>query len=483
MIPVIDAHAHVFPGRDIPLKGYLLSRSYPEWWVRLAAPLLFTIIESAIRGESRGLLVDLVKNLAFAYTGAGYRRWADILSLGDMGEITRQMIDTFKEDQIGLSVPLMVDFEYWFKPSKKHPIVEQIDPMYRDVVLPFKGRIHPFAPFDPARELAYRAKLPAPGDPDGGPREKYSSLEMAKEAVRNKGFIGVKVYNTLGYRPLGNADVDPHRRSIFERNGLKRYMQFTGEQFDEVLSELYRFCQREQVPITAHCVYGGIEAYPGASFDFGAPRYWRAVLDRFPGLHVNLAHFGWSRPEEYSSAPSSVFLERGWHAIQRRMAGVPGPAPDSSAGGDAEVHWVREIAGMLAEYPNLYTDVSHHGVTEEKNIPKFHAAYAAMCRDFPGVIQKKLLFGIDWHVIARVDNYEAFLQRYRQVLEEGKVFNPKEMRDFLGGNALRFMGLLPPSRKDKGRWSKNWKRLKSFYRKNRIRPPKWFRDASLYKEE
>jgi hypothetical protein len=25
--------------------------------------------------------------------------------------------------------------------------------------------------------------------------------------------------------------------------------------------------------------------------------------------------------------------------------------------------------------------------------------------------------------------------------------------------------------------------LKSFYRKNRIRPPKWFREASLYKGE
>jgi predicted TIM-barrel fold metal-dependent hydrolase len=482
MIPVIDAHAHVFPGKDIPLKGYLLSRSYPEWWVRLAAPLLFTIIENAIRGESHGFLVDLVKRLAFAYTGPGYRRWADVLSLADRGEITRVLIDTFQQDRFDLSVPLMVDFEYWFKPSKKHPIVDQIDAMYRDVVVPYKGRIHPFAPFDPARELAYRAKLPAPGDPDGGPPEKYSSLEMAEEAVRNKGFIGVKLYNSLGYRPLGNAVVDAHRRSIFHGNGVPRYEQFTGEQFDEVLSELYGFCQREQVPITTHCTHDGIEAYPRASFDFGDPKFWRPVLENYPGLHVNLAHFGWSRPEEYFTAPRRRFLERPFRAVRRRLRGVPAPAPDSAPGGEAEVHWVREAAAMLMEYPNLYVDVAHHPVTEDKNIPKYQEAYASMCRDCPGAVQKKLLFGIDWHVIARVDHYTEFLERYRRVLEEGNIFDPKDMKDFLGGNALRFMGLLPPSRKDKTRWSKNWKRLNLFYRKNRIRPPKWFRDASLAKE-
>ena len=144
---------------------------------------------------------------------------------------------------------------------------------------------------------------------------------------------------------------------------------------------------------------------------------------------------------------------------------------------------MREIAKMIARYPNLYTDVSHHLVTDAKNIPIFQAAYAAMCREYPGVVRKKLLFGIDWHVITRVEHYETFLENYRRILEGGGIFDKKAMRDFLGGNALRFMGVLPPSRKARGRWSKNWKRLKSFYRKNRIRQPKWFREASLYKEE
>lgn len=473
-MPVVDLHAHVFRGRDIPLRGYLLSREYPEGYIRLFAPILFRILERAICDDGRGAVIQFVKNLAVAYMGEGYRRWADTLSLKDLGVVTSQLIRTYRKDGIELFVPLMIDYEYWFRPTGMVPIPEQIDAMYRDAVLPYKGRVHPFAPFDPARELAYRAKLPGPGVPAGGPREKYSSLDMAKEAVRNRGFIGVKVYNTLGYRPLGNAAVDRQRRGIFQRNGLRRYAAFTGEQFDEVLCELYRFCEREQVPITAHCVYNGIEAYPRASFDFGSPEYWRPVLEKFPGLHVNLAHFGWDKPEEYLPPTR-------WNRFLQNLREA-GEASVSWLGmfefeGRRQT-WVRQIAQMLAEYPNLYADVSHNRVTEDANLPKFRAAYAAMIRDYPGVIQRKLLFGIDWHVIERVEQYAAFPQRYREVLQEGGIFTADEFRDFLGGNALRFLGLLPPSGKEKRRWSKNWSRLKSFYRKNHIRPPKWFQEAS-----
>jgi predicted TIM-barrel fold metal-dependent hydrolase len=471
MIPVIDVHTHVFRGRDIPLKGYFLSREYPEWYIRLFAPVLFAVLEDVIRGEIGGPLAELAERLAFAFTGPGYRRWADVLSLADMGEVARQLAGTYAGERVGLFVPLMIDFEYWFKPSKKHPIAEQIDAMYRDVVLPFRGRIHPFAPFDPARELAYRAKLPPPGEADGGPPEKYSPLEMAEEAVRNKGFIGVKVYNSLGYRPLGNAAVDAERRRIFSGIGLPRYNRFTGAGFDAVLSELYRFCEREQVPITAHCVHGAIEPYPDASAAFDRPDYWRPVFEKFPRLHVNLAHFGWGQPDDWLPRP------RWPRSVRSLVEGVRrGRFP--RGGGKS---WVFEIAGMMAEYPGLYADVAHHMILDDDSIPKFREGYSALVREYPGVVQKKLLFGTDWHVITHLDGCAAFRERYRRVL--AGIFDKKEIRNFEGANALRFLGLLPPSRMAGNRWSKNWRRLKSFYRKNRIAEPAWFRDASLGKEK
>jgi predicted TIM-barrel fold metal-dependent hydrolase len=452
--PVIDVHAHVFRGRDIPLKGFLLSRKY-EWYIQMLAPILFRIIARCIRRgrtEEKGLVCGSMLELVYKYMGQGYRRWADILSIDEVADIASKMVQTFEKDGIDLYVPLMIDYEYWFKNTPEPSIASQIDAVYRDIVLPFKGAVHPFAPFDPARELAHRAGLPGPDAPDGGPPEKHSSLELAKDAIRNKGFIGVKVYNSLGYRPLGNAAMDYRRRWIFRHNRMGRYSAFTGEQFDQVLSELYTFCVQEQVPITAHCVSDGVEAYPGASFDFCSPAYWREVLDRFPDLHLNLAHFGWGQNQDYQETRRLLMM--------LRYRG--------------KKTWVREVCEMLQKYRYLFTDVSHHGVVIESDIAQYKAAYKAMCSDFPGLIQKKLLYGIDWHVITRMDNFENFKDKYLEVLRDENLFTEEEIEDFLGGNALHFLGLLPLWTSAADGWTRNRKRLQGFYENNAIDPPTWF---------
>ena len=105
--------------------------------------------------------------------------------------------------------------------------------------------------------------------------------------------------------------------------------------------------------------------------------------------------------------------------------------------------WTREICEMMAKYTHLYADVSHHGVTKDADIPKYKTAFRGMCNDFPGVIQTKTLFGIDWHVITRADNYEQFKDRYVSVLGDEDIFTKEQIEGFLGGNALHFLGLLP----------------------------------------
>ncbi len=476
MKPIIDVHAHVFRGKDIPLKGFLLARRYEQWYIRLLGPILFSIIARCIRrggSQGKGLLCGPMLNLVYQYMGDGYRRTAEILAMDDVADIAAKLVRTFDRDGIELYVPLMIDYEYWFRSTPEPSIAAQIDSLYRDVVLPHEGRIHPFVSFDPARELAYRKQLPAPDDPDDGPPERYSSLELVKDAVRNKDFIGVKVYNTLGYRPLGNVAVDEKRKRIFVDNRRKRYTVFTGEELDEALSDLYDFCVEEQVPITAHCTSNGVEAYFGASFDFGRPEYWREVLDAYPDLHLNLAHFGWDHPEGYYPEAPPLLVQAVRRIEQsvrtRSIRALSEPSPRES-----DRTWVREICEMAERYRHLYTDVSHHGVTADKNIPKYKLAYRGICSDFPGVIQKKLLFGIDWHVITREDNFESFRDRYVRVLREDAIFTSEEMEDFVGGNALHFLGLLPLGTVPEVGWTGNRRRLESFYEDNHIDPPAWF---------
>jgi predicted TIM-barrel fold metal-dependent hydrolase len=473
----IDIHNHIFSGRDIPLNGYLSSRRYDEWYIRLFAPVLFPLIADYIRQEGPSALKPLEKiifEMGILYLGEGHRRWADILSLQSAADIARRMIETYNQDSINLFVPLMIDFEYWFSNSVDHAIADQVQLVYRDVVLPYRGRIHPFAPFDPVRELAFRAGMPGPDGWQGGAPETCSSLELLKDAIRTKGFIGVKVYNTLGYRPLGNADVDAERQSIFKRNEMDRYASFSGEDIDEIMHELYAFCAEEQVPITAHCVSNGIEAYPEASLVFGGPRFWRPVLDRFPSLHLNLAHYGWSRPDAYALPRRAHWFQRVNHRAQRWVHGQ-NENLDLDIGRE---DWTVEITKMLAIYPHLFTDVAHHGVV----IPSYQggmlASYRAICRDYPGLISQRLLYGTDWHVFARMDNFQKFQAEYVRLLAEGQIFSQDEMNDFLGRNALRFLGLLPVGTPPEMGWCKNRERLGAFYQKENIDPPGWFKTTA-----
>ena len=88
-----------------------------------------------------------------------------------------------------------------------------------------------------------------------------------------------------------------------------------------------------------------------------------------------------------------------------------------------------------------------------------------MCSEYP-VVKERLLFGTDWHVLKRVPNYKNFKKNYIEVLSYENNFNESEIESFLGGNALKFLGLYHND--------KTLKRLIKFYDKNNIQPPKWF---------
>ncbi len=366
---------------------------------------------------------------------------ADVLSLRDSAEITAAMFRTFAHNRTDLYTPLMLDYEYWFRNSIDNPLHLQIKRIHDTVILPRQGAVHPFIPFDPVRELAFRRHVLAPDFY----YEHKSMLETVKTAVATQGFIGVKLYSALGYRPIGNKRVDGKRRSLFRRIGKCRFERFTGEEIDEVLDELYRFCAAEQVPITAHILGCGIESYPKASYHFGKPRYWRPVLRAYPDLHLNLAHFAWDLRERYNGP------------------GYAGARP-----------WMNQICDIMDRHRFVYTDSGHHDVVNADMRAEFVKDYREIERDFPGLVPKKLLFGIDWHVVSQVNNFERFKDCYIAMLKDDLDWTDPQTEDFLGGNALHFLGLLPEGTPPEQGWCKNRTRLKAFYAAHGIRPPDWF---------
>ena len=123
---------------------------------------------------------------------------------------------------------------------------------------------------------------------------------------------------------------------------------------------------------------------------------------------------------------------------------------------------------MMNEFDYLFTDVACHNVVAYRSRWKYISDYKEICHDYP-VVKKRLLFGIDWHIIKRLRNYKNFKSKYVQVLKHHNLFTDDEIGDFLGGNALNFLGLLPGG--------KNRARLEKFYDDNNIDKPEWFRNT------
>lgn len=447
MTPIIDIHAHVFSARDIPLKGYLRSRRDEggiERWMRDMIPTVTKCIrKKPCEKEEQKFVANigckLTMGIVYLLFGMQYRKWVETLSK-EVIDITEELVRTYQKDNIDLYVPLVIDYEYWFESTYDTPIKDQIDYMYKNIVLPYKGKIHPFVAFDPARELAHRRGML---NPDKKP-EKHGSLQLVQDAIENKGFIGVKLYNSLGYRPFNNEIMDDKRRKKIKLHKKMGYYIFKGEDYDKVLCELYDYCVDKGVPITAHSVMDGIESYKDASFDFGHAVFWHEVLsqDKYKDLHVNLAHFGWGNG--------------GYHWKRS---------------------WVKDICEMLLEYDNLYTDVSCHDIMSKRHNQRFKSDYEDVHRDWSNyngidgwsMIKKKVLFGIDWHVIKRQKDFEHFKDRYVEVLKHKNLYTDEDVDDFLGGNAVRFLGLAPGG--------KSRERLETFYKTKNIDLPEWFKSA------
>lgn len=83
------------------------------------------------------------------------------------------------------------------------------------------GEVFPFVPFDPRR-------------PDG--------LDHVKDAIKSKGFAGVKLYSRTGWMPLRNQTIYPGQ---------------LGAELDGRLRKLYQWCQQEDVPLLNHTSPGG----------------------------------------------------------------------------------------------------------------------------------------------------------------------------------------------------------------------------------
>jgi len=192
--------------------------------------------------------------------------------------------------------------------------------------------------------------------------------------------------------------VDPRRPNVvkeFKRwhkeykiRGLKIYPNLGFYPDNPILMEVYEYCEKNHLPVMAHCSPGGIRKI-GLSVeearDFANPANYKKVLEQFPSLHVCLAHFGGS--EEW----------------ERHLAGgTPRTGKDAT--------WLTIIMDMLREkkensntkkYPNLYTDVSYTLFTEMPAYRPFnYINFLNVLLEDPA-IREHVIFGTDYYMVER----------------------------------------------------------------------------------
>ena len=207
-----------------------------------------------------------------------------------------------------------------------------------------------------------------------------------KRAIEVYGFVGIKMYPPMGFKPMGNEG-EPEVPN--------------GAELDSILRDLYRWASDSDVPITAHCNSSNYadEAYR----DFASPDNWALALDEFNDLRVNLGHFGGARSEEATDG------------------------------------WPWKAARLMAARPNVYADVGNHKIYDDEITSGYFDMLDSMFGDpATAVAAERLMFGTDWFMLAIHREHEDFLDQYRDAYRSR--FGDARTESFLGSNALAFLG-------------------------------------------
>ncbi|MEM1236368.1 MAG: amidohydrolase family protein [Pseudomonadota bacterium] len=176
---------------------------------------------------------------------------------------------------------------------------------------------------------------------------KPGAVTEMKRAIDELGFRGLKLYPRIGYAP----------------------------DHPELMREVYPYLVEHNLPVLSHCARGGVQGRSLSATEADRltdPRAFIPVLEAFPELRVNLAHFGgladWSSYVDEGIDPHDP-------AVRRE-------------------NWLASILDLLrsGRYPGLYADISY-------TVFNF-SAFLPFLRVFleDNRVAEKVLFGSDYYM-------------------------------------------------------------------------------------
>jgi len=204
-------------------------------------------------------------------------------------------------------------------------------------ILAYPGRIFPF--------VAVNTKRP-------------ESFAIMEAALAGRGFIGVKLYPSLGY-------------SVNSPEMFK----------------VYAYCEERGVPILMHCSEGGFY-YSDKTRNNSDPALWTAILQKHPNLKICFGHFGGAQYLAAAEIPASC--------------------------------WTRTILDLMVKFKGVYADIAYHsepmnGGTGEQNYFK-NLSLLLQNPDY----RDRILFGTDYFLSRQRLTEKSYWKYFSKHLSENE---------------------------------------------------------------
>ncbi|MGF6513013.1 putative TIM-barrel fold metal-dependent hydrolase [Pseudomonas sp. BT76 TE3572] len=350
---------------------------------------------------------------------------------------------------VSLICPALVDYDHWLgeyvKGKYASPLPDQVIAMGRISRRKTGPTVHGYVGFDPLRQVAF----------DAGIFKDYNPLALVRKALREEGFLGVKLYPPMGFRAMGNADpcqTYPGEKSRVVKQLLAlapddtattvqckprplRGSQTLGRHLDSAMARLFDECVKEDGVVLAHTNDSN-----GSNVGFSHradPYYWIEVFERWPTLHVALAHFGSFNAESAGKPLGASGAEASWEWTLGRFLKSNPNAPVFS-----DISYLVEIVGRNPSDQDKY----------DKVVRSWVSTFDPECRH--------LMFGTDWMMLGLDKSYEGYTEQIYGYFKNRIGFSQPMLDRLFAGNAGTFLGL---RKNDRVR-----ERLLQFYRRYQI---------------
>lgn len=351
-------------------------------------------------GETFAMMEDDLEGM---FTSSEKEKYGPVLPYIHMGKLSIRGMEFEKM----LMIPLVMDFSQDQSENDRLyyslPALDRITKYAQDTIEGMREyyRRHPDGLFEFYPFLGIDPRLHSQSFMENI-LERYvntSHVFHKDHTVPDKPFYGIKVYPPLGFCPW------PNDRETLEKH---RY--------------LYSFCEKNRVPIITHCDDQGFRGVSAEeAWRITDPAVWRTVLENYPDLVIDFAHYG----KQYAYA-----TRNNMQSLAMRIKKMP----DSP--------WFHTIISLIKDFRGVYADVSFSGCAEEF-YKEFRTYLEEKDEKTRALILSRTLFGSDFSVnLLKVESYTQYYSIF-----ENSVLSDDDIIAMASDNPIAFLGLKEEERK------------------------------------